>query len=1026
MELAPLLLSLFFFITFAVYLFYGIYVVHLNKHDSLNRVLFLLCVSFSVHSLGVAIANSAPNLVSCLFWNKFAFTGYTATYGLFLHFTLILAGVLRKRDRVGIAYLLYLPTLILTFAFTLPGGFSSSLYNLQRTWLGCTYTLENGIWPLLFESYQLLYVFLGLLLLWRWGASSQDRKIKRQSQILILSTVIAFLPPRFVDAYLITLFLRPVPTLAPIFPLLLLAGLHALTSRYDLMRSSLEDEDEFFLEGLTNSRLAFCLATAFITGGITCSMAYFFPFAIQSDLAMRSMLLAGIIFFILGFMTLLIQFIKNLKVRKNALLLVMLLSIPALTWQFIEFAAITIWAFPVVIMVVTLLFTSRVPLILVTAVAIATQIPVMLNAPVGSVFMDTFDYAARVSIFIVTLFVGILVNKTYTGKLKESELQARSQKLISEISTELVSVSLSNMDRKIHSLLEKIAVFFMADRTGVFLLDADKKGLLYSYEWRADGIPSPAEHEKELQMQLPWMLEHLSKKPFIFTSDTSSISDEFAREREMFIRQGVKSAAAVAIEEDGELIGFIGLHCISENRDWSGAHGDHLTILSNLFADGFIRIRSEQEIETMAYYDQLTGLPNRILFSDRLAQALHLARKNNRLVGVVLMDLDSFKMINDTLGHSGGDEVLKEVAHSLQQRLRKTDMLARFGGDEFLILLNDIEDYESVARATEDIMELFIHPFYIQGQNFFLSGSAGAAVFPHDGTDEETLLKNADVAMYIAKSRGKDQFVLCTEGMKDEVREKFELSNELYGVQDRDELVVHYQPQISLKTGEIVGIEALVRWNHPRIGMIPPNVFIPLAEMNGTINTIGDWILHTAIGQRKLWLRSAPSDMRISVNLSVVQMYNRHFVDNLAVMLKEARLDPKFLELEIKECAAVRETELVLETMNKLKQLGVSLSVDDFGTECSSLSRLKVLPIDRIKIDMPFVQGTESDAQDRTITTTIINLAKGLGMEVMAEGVESESQMSYLRQEKCDDAQGFFYGGPMPADEIEKRFLSRA
>lgn len=1025
MELAPLLLSLLFFVTFAVYLFYGIYVIHLNKHDNLNRVFFLLCVSFSVHSLGIAIANSAPNILSCLFWNKFAFIGYASVYGLFLHFTLILTGTLRKGDRVGIAYLLYLPTMILIFAFSLPSDFSSSLYNLQSVGSGCTYTLSKGIWPLLFETYQLLYVLLGLSLLWRWGVSSQDKEIKRQAQILILSTVIAFLPPRFVDAYLITLLVHPIPTLSPVFPLLILAGLHILMSRYGLMRSSLEDEDEFFLEGLTNSRLAFCLATAFITGGITCSLAYFFPCAIQSGLAMRLMLLAGIIFFILGFMTLSTQFIKNLKVRRNALLLIMLISIPALTWQFIEFAAITIWAFPIVIMLVTLLFTSRVPLILVATVAIATQIPVMLNAPVGPVIMDTFDYAARVSIFMVTLFVGMLVNKTYTGKMKESELQARSQKLISEISTELVSVSLSNVDRKIHSLLEKIALFFMADRTGVFLFDAEKQGLLYSYEWHTDGIPPAAEHEKELQMQLPWVVEQLTKKPFIFTRDTSTISDEFATERERFIRQGVKSAAAVAIEENGELIGFIGLQCVEENKDWSGTHSDHLAILSNLFADGFIRIRSEKEIETMAYYDQLTGLPNRTLFSDRLAQALHLAKRNNRLVGVVLMDLDSFKMINDTLGHSGGDEVLKEVARSLQQRLRKSDTVARFGGDEFLILLNDIGDYESVASATEDIMELFIHPFYVQGQNFFLSGSAGAAVFPHDGTDEETLLKNADVAMYIAKSRGKDQFVLCTEDMKDEVRRTLELSNELYGVQDRDELVIHYQPQISLMTGEIVGIEALVRWNHPRIGIIPPNVFIPLAEMNGTINAIGDWILRTAIGQRKWWLLSAPSNMRVSVNLSVVQLYNHHFVDNLAVMLKETRLDPKFLELEIKECAAVRETELILETMKKLKQLGVSLSVDDFGTECSSLSRLKVLPIDRIKIDMPFVQGTENDAKDRTITTTIINLAKGLGMEVMAEGVESESQMSYLRQEKCDDAQGFFYGGPMPADEIEKRFFKR-
>ncbi|MDI9371094.1 MAG: EAL domain-containing protein [Synergistaceae bacterium] len=1024
MELAPLLTSLLFFGIFAIYLFFGIYAVHLNKDDSLNKTLFLLCLSFAVHSLGVSIASSAPSPESCLIWNKFAFSGHAALYALFLHFVMLLTSTVKKRRGGLFPHLLYLPTIVLIFAFSLSNDFSSSLYKLQSTELGYAHTLERGEWFYAFLTYQVLYVLLGLALLWRWGRGSQDGKIKGQARILMFSAILAFVPPWFMGHLLHSLRLYNVPSLKAFFPLLLLAGMYIAMVKFGLMRTSPDPDDELFLEELTNSKLVFSLGAAFIMGGITTGLAHFFPFAVQSDLSMRSMLQASYIFFLFGFLTLATQFIATLDIRKNAMLLVMLLSIPALTWQFIEYAAITIWVFPVVIMMVTLLFTSRLPLILVTAVAIATQIPVVINAPSDFVIMDTFDYAARISILLVAFFVGLLVNKTYVVRVKEIELQTRSQKLISEISTELVSINISSLDRKANLLLEKIATFFQADRASIFLFDAEREDALYSYEWNAEGVPPVPRHVNPIARDaLSKWIDHFSENKFFFIDNTKIISDALSDERGELLQQGVKSAAAVPIEENGEILGFLGMQSTKESRKWSETHTELLNILSNLLADGFIRIRSEKEIELMAYYDQLTGLPNRTLFSDRLAQAIHLAKRNNRLVGVILMDLDSFKMINDTLGHSGGDALLKEVARSLQQRLRRSDTVARFGGDEFLILLNDVADYVSIAKAVEDIMEIFVHPFYVHGQNFFISGSAGAAVYPHDGTDEETLLKNADVAMYMAKSRGKNQYVMCTEDMKDEVMRANELSSELYGVQDRGELVMHYQPQFNLETDEIVGVEAFVRWNHPVMGIIPPGSFIPLAEMNGTIDGIGEWILRSAVGQRKRWTKKAPAGMRIAVNLSVVQLYNPDFVDNLAVILKEARLDPKYLELEIKECAAIRETELVLGKLKKLKKLGVYISIDDFGTECSSLSRLKILPIDRLKIDMPFVQGTERDAKDRTITTTIINLAKGLGVEVMAEGVETESQLNYLRQEECDDAQGFYYGKPMPADDLERLFL---
>jgi predicted signal transduction protein with EAL and GGDEF domain len=292
----------------------------------------------------------------------------------------------------------------------------------------------------------------------------------------------------------------------------------------------------------------------------------------------------------------------------------------------------------------------------------------------------------------------------------------------------------------------------------------------------------------------------------------------------------------------------------------------------------------------------------------------------------------------------------------MEQQLRKTDTVARFGGDEFLVLVNNLAYNEDIIKVVENLIEVFEHPFNVNGQEFYITCSAGVAVYPFDGEDAETLVKNADIAMYIAKSRGKNQYALCTEDMKDEVKQNIKLSNCLYRVQERDELSLYYQPQVKLNTGQIIGLEALLRWKHPEMGMIHPSTFIPLAETNGTINSIGEWVLKTAARQNRLWQDKGYPHLRMAVNLSIVQFNNPSLVANVERILQETDLNPKYLELEITESVATKESTNIVDTLNRLKQLGVSISIDDFGTEYSSLNRLKELPIDRIKIDMQFVK----------------------------------------------------------------------
>lgn len=436
-----------------------------------------------------------------------------------------------------------------------------------------------------------------------------------------------------------------------------------------------------------------------------------------------------------------------------------------------------------------------------------------------------------------------------------------------------------------------------------------------------------------------------------------------------------------------------------------------------------VYIQRLEDISYMAYYDALTGSANHTLFKNQLEESIQSAGETGKPIGVLFIDLDSFKNVNDTIGHLGGDEMLKEVAGRIAGCLREQDMVSRFGGDEFLIKLAGIERVEDISAIAETIIQAIARPVIVKGQEFFITASAGIAVYPRDGESTEELIRNADLAMYAAKEKGKNQYALCSSAMKQEVLEKTLLTNSLYRALERNELVLHYQPQVSVQTKEIVGLEALVRWNNPELGMISPAVFIPLAEQNGLILPIGKWVLETACRQMKEWQALGVQGIRMAVNLSMVQFQDRNLLSIVERTLCETGLKPECLELEVTEGAAADGDDYIIEVLHALKELGVSISIDDFGSGYSSLSRLKTLPVDRIKIDMQFVRGISTGNDDEAIAKTIIQLAKNLKLQVIAEGVETGEQFAFFDKNKCDEIQGYFFYKPMPASEIESILL---
>ena len=430
---------------------------------------------------------------------------------------------------------------------------------------------------------------------------------------------------------------------------------------------------------------------------------------------------------------------------------------------------------------------------------------------------------------------------------------------------------------------------------------------------------------------------------------------------------------------------------------------------------------SEQKLYHMAYYDSLTGLHNKDWFVERLNQSIQAAKGSASLLGVIFLDLDSFKSINDTMGHSTGDNVLKMTAKRLSSCLRDGDTIARFGGDEFLILITNIKKLEELKKITDRIIGAFDKCMHVQDIEYFMTASAGVAVYPMDGEDSETLIKNADTAMYEAKSGGKNQIVYCSPAMKEETIKKMKLTNSLYRALDRDELYLHYQPQVEVKTQEIVGFEALLRWNNAEYGMISPNIFIPMAEQTGLIRPIGLWVIKTACKQFKEFNKSSNKNITLSVNLSIEQLKDIAIAKKISQILYDTKMNPRNLQIEITESIAFNEDSHILKRLKDIRNLGVSVSIDDFGKGYSSLSRLKTFPIDLLKIDMDFVHGITSESQkDRAIIKSIIQIAKNLKIKVLAEGVETKEQFEYLKDNGCETIQGYYFYKPMSAKEIEK------
>ena len=455
---------------------------------------------------------------------------------------------------------------------------------------------------------------------------------------------------------------------------------------------------------------------------------------------------------------------------------------------------------------------------------------------------------------------------------------------------------------------------------------------------------------------------------------------------------------------------------ISAISDDSGNISHYVSILSDITS---IK-ESQAKIEYLAHHDSLTDLPNRLLFNARLEHALEMAHRDKQQIGLIFLDLDNFKRINDSLGHPIGDGILQSVAKRMKSLIRGADTLARLGGDEFTLILEEIERPQEISKVAQKVLDTFNDAFEVEGHQLHVTPSMGISIYPRDGQDAASLIRNADTAMYLAKERGRNTYQFYASEFTARASERIRMETELRRAIKRNELQIYYQPQFASQTGRLVGAEALVRWQHPAMGLLSPVDFLALAEETGLIVTIGEWVLQTSCAQIKAWREQGFDLEYISVNISGKQLQHNNFPEMVRQVIKETGCNAQWLELEVSEELITQQAKHSVSFLQGLREMGISIAIDDFGTGHSSLSYLKRLPLTKLKIDRSFVRDIPADSSDTVIAKAIVALGKSLQLKVCAEGVETTEQQQFLKAEGCDEEQGFLYSRPIPLEAFSE------
>ena len=994
-------------------------VLSYNSSSTQHRVLFCSFLCLSWWAFAFTIANNAPDFETALLWRRLASAGWGIYYSLFLHYILILTernALLRKH---WLYLLLYLPAALNLFLYGIYDQTARASYHLLKTPFG--WVNIAGITALdmvHFVSY-IGFALASIIFLFHWGMTARERTKRITALLIACSAFLALIIGTLTEHLLTAVFQVDFPQVAPIVIMFPSLVMFYCIRRYGLMRQMPKDMapvEKQLLSEYAQARLFLYLSLASFFGGLIGFAALFFTN--RASLAVTLIfsavfMVAGIIIYVTRSLSL------KADLKDTVVGVVLAVTLPVLTVFIYEFTAAHSWNIPLIFVVIAIIFSNKRIIVLLGIALLVSLIWSWVKAPALPATFTGADHAVRIAVMAVMFGFVLYINHIFKQAITESQEKASREKLMSDIASALMTVNENNTEAKLKEVMAMWGRHLQADCMDIFFLDDAQKTVSSAYQSCGSGIKSAAAlgtAEKEGIFTAAIALSRLWNEG----DPCSKVNALAGNETENQWAEKIKVGALtiIPLKSAERLIGIVAIEKIAGTAGRKEEQQKTCHIVARMVTDVWLKIEADRKIKYDAYYDSLTSLPNRQHFTDRLRQAINMAMRTNKLVGVLFIDIDSFKSVNDALGHAGGDLLLQQIGQRMRKSVREYDVVARFGGDEFLIMVPQADDSAGIEYVAAKVLENLKEPVTLREQKFVISVSVGIAVFPIDGDEPDALLKNADIAMYASKDIGKNRYALCSAAMKKDAHISITLTNNLHWALERNELFLHYQPQIETATGEITGAEVLLRWRHPHHGMIAPSVFIPLAEKSGQISDLGAWTINQACLQNKIWQEAGLKPITMAVNLSLGQFMDANLVEVVQSTLEKSGLSPEFLELEITESIAAQDYQYIAHTMDRLKALGVRIAIDDFGSGYSSLDRFKGLPVDKLKIDMRFVHGIGTSNKDEEIIKVILQLGRTFGIKVLAEGVEDEKQLLFLRENACDEIQGFFCYRPMTADKI--------
>lgn len=1006
-----------FYISAVISIIAGIYLLSLNINTKMNKVAFLFCASLALWCFCTAEMLHAPTQETAFLWARIEMIGICFFYGFFLHFFLILSRQSKKVKKV-ITILIYAFVLCAVYFLALNEMYAKKSLLVAHTSIGYVTMIKSSEYYIFIIGISTLFFLLGIYVLMIHKKVIKKRMEQKHYQwmflIYSLISLISICMQIFAREPLGAVFYE----FLPVIDMLFVIQMMYLTNKYGFMKKMQSTPQPYYMEQFRGKIIHF-LEGYLCLGGVIFFITQFSNYGMEK---LKQIILFSVCLIFYGMLIRIMEKkIKNDEWKIMGYALVLSMVIPSIMFQFLKSAVITVWVFPIIIMIAALLFYHETVIVMIVATSIFSQFVIWICAKPRAVFITESDYMGRILIFGIAVGSIYYVNKVYIYRIKQLAQKIKSQDFLFQISSTMLNVKKENEKEKLDIILKLLQSYTGADMIYIYLsrmYEQEKVVNYYAYNHGSVEDIIPLDYDKMIHSA--WWEQQLEEKEYVKIDDIEQLSMEAMDVKWQMKVEKIKSLLAVPLMNETNRIGYIRLDFKKKQHGVSKELVQVMKILGNLLGEANTKMFFEHQMKQMNYYDQLTNIPNRKMFGEILDFEIEQYKNEKHKFALVFLDLDEFKVINDINGHTIGDKILIYIAQKLQKLFPIKDSVCRFGGDEFLILIRNIESKQDIESQMNAIILDFKKSFILHQQEFRITVSMGISVFPQDGTRKETLIKNADLAMHVAKNKGKNQYVFYAKEMQEELQQNVLLTNHLRHAIERNEFEIYYQPQISLENNQMEGMEALLRWKHPDFGLISPSIFISLAEQTDMIWEIGRWVLQNSCIQNKLWQQAGYKPLRVSVNVSVNQLLNKKFVHLVKQILKETKLDPKWLELEITERIATQESDFVVHVLRELKNLGITLAIDDFGMEYSSLNRIRMLPIDRIKIDMYFIKNLLTEEKDKAIVDMIIKLSKKLDLRIIAEGVEQKPQLDYLREKGCDEIQGFYFFKPLSSHKIEK------